>query len=61
MTRYSTDDFDTEGKLRNGFDYHLQVWVEDYIIQPCGHPEWMQECCNARELRGRDIRRYCED
>lgn len=25
------------GQLENGFDYDLQVWVKDGVIQDCGH------------------------
>lgn len=30
----SSDNEYKENQLRNGFDYDLQVWVENYIIQP---------------------------
>ncbi len=46
--------------IKDGFDYDLQVWVVDHIVQRCGHPEAMSSpehyCCNARELAGQDIR-----
>ena len=25
------------GVVKNGFDYQLQCWIKEYIIQPCGH------------------------
>jgi len=41
-----------------GFDYDLQVWFKDYIIQNCGHPKHMKEqgCCNGNRYAGIDIR-----
>ncbi len=35
---------------RPDFDYEMQVWIVDGIIQPCGHPDSMKvrhACCNA--------------
>ncbi len=57
--RYSTNEIDTNNIIRNGFNYDLQIWIEDYIIQDCGHrggntPEL--PCCNARKYRNKDIR-----
>ena len=44
--------------LKNGYDYTLQVWVKNFIVLDCGHPEDMKEegCCNAHRLAGQDIR-----
>ncbi len=59
MTRKSINTIEN-GKLKNGFDYDLQVWVVDFIIQKCGHPESMREhgsCCNANLYHGIDIRK----
>jgi hypothetical protein len=55
--RYS-DNVEINGQVKNGFDYDLQVWVEDYIVLDCGHrggnlPD--DPCCNSRKFRGRDI------
>ena len=46
--RYSNND-EVFGAVRNGFDYDLQVWVKDYIIQ---------DMRTAREsgVVGKDIR-----
>lgn len=61
--RMSGDEI-VHGVVKSGFDYDLQVWVEDFIIQPCGHT-WKaastvckDECtCPAgRAYAGRDIR-----
>ena len=35
------------------YDYDKQVWVENGIIQDCGHPRSMGEgCCDAHTLAG---------
>ena len=46
--------------IKNGFDYKLQVWVENYIIFDCGHSKNQLNCCNARKLKGKDIRKLNE-
>lgn len=55
MSRQSKDII-IDGVVRSGFDYDLQVWVLDYIIQRCGHPVSMAGCCNASRYAGQDIR-----
>ena len=38
------------------FDYGLQVWVIDGIIQNCGHPDDMRPgCCNGDKFKGMTI------
>lgn len=32
MTRSSVDHIDCDGITFHGYDYDLQVWVEDYIV-----------------------------
>ena len=50
------------GIVKNGFDYNLQIWIKDYIIQECGHPDYMRPaCCNAGKWHGRDIRKLNKD
>lgn len=44
-----------DGKLVNGFDYDLQVWVIDGVIQECGHPTNMQDVCNACKYQGKKL------
>jgi len=57
MTRSSVDHINCEGITFRGYDYDIQCWVEDYIIQDCGHPETMRPgCCNGDRLKGKDIR-----
>ena len=57
MSRGSGDEIDDVGTIKNGFDYGLQVWVKDYIVQRCGH----QICrCNANQYQGQDIRQAKE-
>jgi len=54
--RKSKNEFDEKGNLINGFDYNLQVWVVNGIIQFCGHPAEMQpNCCNAGRLFGKKL------
>ena len=52
--RLSRDERAADGSLINGFDYHLQVWVVDGIVQMCGHPR--PNCCNAKRFAGQSIR-----
>lgn len=59
MTRLSDDECRDE-YVWNGFDYALQVWVVDGIVQPCGHPTAMSRhapCCAAFVLAGQRIDR----
>ena len=66
MSRQSNDEI-VNGHLKNGYDYQLQCWVLNYIIQDCGHPEnfpnpYMDDpChCNGRKYKGQDIREVKE-
>lgn len=58
MTRLSRNQY-RDGRVWTGFDYALQVWVLEGIVQPCGHPEAMRAasrpCCPAFTLAGRRI------
>ena len=57
MTRLSGDEL-RDGSVWNGFDYALQVWVLDGVVQHCGHPMAMRRggpCCPAFRLTGRRI------
>lgn len=60
MTRTSSDDIDEKGTVRNGYDYELQVWVNNYECMPCAHPLFMREkagvCCSQMKYAGLDIR-----
>lgn len=47
MSRTSSDLVDAQGIVRYGFDYNVQVWIKDYIVQPVGM---------GREHAGQDIR-----
>ena len=55
MSRLSGDEI-RHGRVWNGFDYKLQVWVVNGNIQ---HPDTMRSpknfCCNAYRLAGRSI------
>jgi hypothetical protein len=52
--RQALDQLDNRGRVVNGYDYHLNVWVENGIVLDCSHPLEMkqQHCCNAHALRG---------
>jgi hypothetical protein len=57
VTRLSNDEW-RDGFVWNGFDYALQVWVVDGVVQRCGHPPAMARrgpCCMAVVLAGRRI------
>jgi hypothetical protein len=57
VTRLSGDEL-RNGFVWNGFDYALQVWVVDGVVQRCGHPPAMARrgpCCAAFVLAGRRI------
>ena len=58
MTRATSDEI-RGGRVYNGFDYRLQVWVADGRVEPCGHPEEMRAggraCCNAAAYAGQEI------
>ena len=57
MTRVSRDEI-RHGRVWNGFDYQLQVWVKDGCVLPCGHPEQMRPrgpCCNSNLYAGQTI------
>lgn len=59
MTRLSSDEL-RDGYVWNGFDYALQVWVVEGVVQGCGHPPAMSRsapCCAAFELAGQRIDR----
>ncbi len=61
MSRQSTDEI-KNGRVFNGFDYTLQVWVKNGVVQPCAHPGRMgPRCCNQRIYAGRRIAWLRED
>ncbi len=48
--------------IKNGYDYHLHVHLENYIIQDCNHSgdyhkRFDEDCCNSHRYRGQDIRK----
>ncbi len=55
MSRVSGDIRDTAGNVTHGFDYDLQVWVEEGIVLRCGHPEHMDCGCNGRAWAGWEL------
>jgi len=56
VTRLSKDEI-KHGRVWNGYNYSLQVWVVDGIIQDCGHPAQMQAqgCCDAHKLARKSV------
>jgi len=57
MSRESIDFIDCDGITFDGYDYDLQVWVRNYIVENCGHPASMRPgCCNGDRYAGEDIR-----
>ena len=44
-----------DGFVINGFDYQLQCWVINGIIQRCGHPDLMKCGCYGRDHAGERI------
>lgn len=58
MSRLSGDEI-RNGRVFTGYDYNLQVWVTQGIIQDCGHPAHMAsrcfDYCNGRTLAGHSI------
>jgi hypothetical protein len=59
VTRLSGDEL-RDGYVWNGFDYALQVWVVEGVVQGCGHPPAMSRsapCCAAFALAGQRIDR----
>jgi len=55
MSRLSNDQLDAYGNVFNGFDYDLQVWVKEGIIQRCGHRESMKCDCLGLRFEGRSV------
>lgn len=52
--RQSNDEIKGNAVL-NGYDYKLQVWVKDGIVQDCGHREEDRHdgyCCESHLYRG---------
>ena len=58
MTRTSSDELRL-GRVFNGFDYNVQLWVIGGIVHGCGHPASMRPggapCCNAHRYAGLPI------
>ena len=54
MSRMSTDELAGNGSILNGFDYQLQVWVINGIIQKDGH-RTAQRGCNGCAYAGASV------
>ena len=44
----TSDNYITDGKLQDGYDYEKQTWVKDGKYVRCGHPESMNCQCYGR-------------
>lgn len=54
MSRQSNNCY-RAGRLYNGYDYDLQVWVLKGIYQYCGHPGSMRCSCYGRLHAGEEV------
>lgn len=50
----------------DGFDYHLKLWLKDYIVQDGNHSDAYRErfglnCCNSHKYKGQDIRELLKE
>jgi len=55
MSRVSGNELDSKGKLLNGFDYDLQVWVVGGKYVDCNHPRSMKCDCYGRIHAGEGV------
>lgn len=47
-----------DGQVVSGFDYDLQVWVENGVVLDCGHSEKHRSngyCCDAHKYAGQTL------
>lgn len=55
MSRSSENQINEKtGLIWNGFDYDRQCWIQEGIIQRCGHPFEMPCGCFGRKYAGAD-------
>jgi len=52
MTRLSNDEYSSDGKLLNGYDYTNQCWVLSGLVVRCGHPTDMDCGCYSKTHAG---------
>lgn len=57
MSRDSSNEIAIDGSVKNGYDYRLQVWVENGVVLDCGHPHRdtrgnLSVCCSAKKYVG---------
>ena len=52
MSRESNDQYDTSGRLIQGYDYDNQAWVFEGRYETCGHPQDMMCDCYGRQHAG---------
>jgi len=54
MPRTSNNITDKTGRIIDGYDYDLQVWILSGSYQNCGHPEDMNCDCFGRLHQGEE-------
>ena len=45
-----------DGVIKNGYSYTHQVWIEQFVVQDCGHPQAMKCRCFGRQHAGEQVR-----
>jgi hypothetical protein len=53
MSRVSVDQYDSDSRLVNGFDYINQAWVQNGVYTGCNHSEELACRCWARLNAGK--------
>ncbi len=51
---------------KDGYHYHLKLWLKDYIVQECKHSDSYRErfgehCCNSHKYQDQDIRELLKE
>ena len=54
MSRSSNNIINEAGRIIDGYDYNLQVWIVSGRYQDCGHPEDMNCECFGRLHKGEE-------
>lgn len=52
MSRESSNEYDSNNRLINGYDYKNQAWVENGKYVRCGHPDNTKCSCYGRMREG---------
>jgi hypothetical protein len=54
--RYSNNEMTKFGVIKNGYSYAHQCWIENFIIQRCGHPDSLDCQCFGKIHEGEQAR-----